>query len=212
MDPASLSVKDALAQLGLVDAGALDQARAALAEAGVLNPKKQRVSKDKLGRMQSQLEERFHMCCANAECRSRSQGRAVLAVQRHACSVCGGSNTQRAVEQALAACTQAGIGKVCVVGGSPAVREELARRMGRHFKLTLVDGTQSPDSHQARAHVRGHDVVMIAGASELDHKLSGVYEMWRAEGTIITVSRRGVEAMAEALGTHASRRQAASGR
>ena len=50
----------------------------------------------------------------------------------------------------------------------------------------------------------GHDVVVIIGASELNHKLSNAYNAWRDEGHIITTSRRGLEAVADALTTHAA--------
>jgi len=160
----------------------------------------------KLERIRDALHAQFFLHCPSAACQAMAAGRTGLVVRKDACTACGGSNTRRAVQDALEACARAGIRKICVVGGSPAVREELQRMVGAQIRLTLVEGTQTPSLMQARAHVRGHDLVVILGASELNHKLSNTYEAHKADGHILTVSKRGVESIAEGLAHHARQR------
>ncbi|MBI5494203.1 MAG: hypothetical protein HY904_04195 [Deltaproteobacteria bacterium] len=202
------SIAEALALEGVEDPAALATARAVLDEEKVTNPARDRVANAKQDRIREVLSQRFFRHCSQAVCLGRAQhsGLMPLVVRKDACQACGGSNIRRAVEDMVRACHAAGIRRVCVVGGSPAVREELVARVGDALSLTLVDGTRTPNAAQARAHVRGHDVVVLCGASELDHRLSNTYSAWRQEGRFITVARRGVEAIAEELARHASTR------
>lgn len=205
MNQDSVPIAEALASAGVEDVASMAIARALLDGLKLTNPHRDRVSTEKLVRVRDALAGHFFLHCPEAACTAagKASGKPGLVVRKHACSACGGSNARRAVHDALEACARAGIKKVCVVGGSPAIREELLRTVGHALRLTLVDGTQTPDLTQARAHVRGHDVVVILGSSELNHKLSNVYEAHRADGHVITVARRGVESIAEGLAHHA---------
>lgn len=205
-DTSSLTVDAALEALGIGDVPGRARARAVLDGAGLTNPRRDRVSREKLPRMRETLASAFHLCCTHPPCMAQTGGLPVLHVRKDQCPVCSGSNTALAAQELITACRQAGIHKVCVVGGSPAVREELRSRVGGQLRLTLVDGTQSPDQTVARAHVRNHDVVLLCGASELDHRLSNTYAAWKAEGNVIAVARRGAGAILEALVTHARNR------
>jgi hypothetical protein len=201
---------EALLLEGVEDPGSVHKARAHLDGLRVTNPNRERMSREKLARVREELHRAFLWHCSQSTCelQAGASGAPLLLVSKQACAVCGGSNTRRAVHELLEQCQAAGIRRVCLVGGSPSVREALLRELGQALKLTLVDGTRTPSSGQARAHVRNHDVTVICGGSELSHKLSHTYEACQRDGHVITASRRGVEAIAEALGVHARGRLA----
>ncbi|MEW5850501.1 MAG: hypothetical protein AB2A00_17075 [Myxococcota bacterium] len=205
----AITIAEALHLEGVEDPASVSQARALLDGEGITNPKRDRISRDKQPRVHEALHHAFFFHCTAPNCQKPVQhsGKPGLLVRREMCLVCGGSNTRRAVQEALEACAATGIRRVCLVGGSPGIREELERQLGSALKLTLVDGTQTPSSNQARAHVRGHDVTIICGSSELSHKLSNTYGACARDGAVITVARRGVEAIAEGLTIHARGRR-----
>jgi len=202
------SVTEALHLEGVEDPKSVTQARTLLDGLKITNPARDRISIEKQARVHDALLEAYFLYCPTPACVTRMQqsGRDGLLVRKDRCSVCGGSNARRAVEDMIKACAAAGIHKVCVVGGSPALREELDAMAGNALRLTLVDGTQTPDVDRARTHVRNHDVVVICGSSQLNHKLSGNYGAFKAEGHVITSARRGLESIAEVLTFHAHQR------
>ena len=204
----SRSITEALKLAGLEDAASVEVARAFLDQARITNPTRDRMSTEKQPRLEDALHQAFYLHCTQPGClaSARESGRTPLVSRKDACTACGGSNQRRAVEQMLVALKRAGIRGVCVVGGSPALREELEAQVGQHVKLTLIDGTQTPDQDRARAHVRGHDVVVVCGGSQLSHKLSNTYGAWKEEGHVVTAMRRGLEGVTEALTFHAQHR------
>jgi hypothetical protein len=186
------------------------QARLHLDQARITNPSRDRISTEKQSRLEDALQQAFFRHCTQPGClaAARHSGLTPLVVRKDACQSCGGSNQRHAVEGMLSALKAAGIRSVCVVGGSPALREELDALISGEVKLLLIDGTQTPDQDRARAHVRGHDVVVVCGGSQLSHKLSNTYGAWKEEGHVVTAARRGLEAVAEALTIHARARAA----
>lgn len=126
--------------------------------------------------------------------------RPVLRVAQPQCTNCGGSNNQRAVDELLAACKRAGVRDVVFVGGSPAVRQELTALLGEALELRLVEGTRSRTRAVADADIAWADLVVVLGTSELAHKVSLLYtDDPAARKKAITVRRRGVEAIAQAI-------------
>jgi hypothetical protein len=210
VDADSLPIAAALAGLGIQDPASVAAARAVLDQEGVTNPRRARLSTQKVSRLAEVVRARFSLHCPSQACGGHAvaTGLPGLVVRKDACPWCQGSNTRLAAQTAAEACARAGIRSVCLVGGSPGVREGLERQLGTALRLTLVDGTQTPDSRKARAHVRGHDLTVICGSSELSHKLSGTYQACASDGVVITVARRGVEAIVDAVATHARRRAA----
>lgn len=131
---------------------------------------------------------------------AESDPRPVLRVAQPQCTNCGGSNNQRAVDELLAACERAGVRNVVFVGGSPAVRKELTALMGEALDLRLVEGTRSRTRAVADADIAWADLVVVLGTSELAHKVSLLYtDDPAARKKAITVRRRGVEAIAQAI-------------
>lgn len=190
---------------GLPEARA--QARAALEDGGLTRPGKQRISTEKLDRARALLRSTFALHCESPECRAfaHASGRTpVRADPKGACARCGGSSNVRAESALLEACRARGVSKVVVVGGSPAVREELEKALGSALQLRLVDGTERRTADRAKSDLEWADLVLIWGASELHHKVSWLYTQGPPQHRkkVVLVARRGVAALLDAAVEH----------
>jgi hypothetical protein len=199
-----------LAARGITLAASRERARGALVEAKVINPKKARMSDQKLERAEAVLAERYFRVCGTAACMqvANASGREPLLVEpKTHCERCGGSDNQRAVEEFLEACRRKGVRRLVVVGGSPAVREELESRLGSQVELRMVDGTERRTAERARHDLEWGDLVLVWGATELHHKVSEHYTHGppALNRKVVHVARRGVTSLlAEAI-THLKR-------
>jgi len=167
-----------LEALGFGLPAAQARARAELDAAGLTRPGKQRMSDEKLPRAQEGLRGKLILHCDARECAAfaAASGREpVLASQKSACERCGGSDNSRAATEFLEACGRASLRRVVVVGGSPAVREELTARLGSTLELRLIDGTERRTTDKAKADLEWADLVLVWGGSELHHKVSMLY-------------------------------------
>jgi hypothetical protein len=199
-----------LAERGISPVESRTRARAALEAEGLTSPRKVRISEPKLPRAEQILAERFYRVCTAAECQqmARSSGREPLAVEpRGHCEHCGGSNNRRAEVAFLEACSHHGVHRVVVVGGSPAVREELESKLGGRLELRMVDGTERRTASKAQSDLEWGDLVLVWGATELHHKVSSHYTQ---PGTphrhkVVHVVRRGVAALLDAGISHLKR-------
>jgi len=199
-----------LAERGITVMESRTRARTALEEVGLTRPGKTRISEPKLPRAEQLLAERFYRVCSASECHhvARASGRALLPVDpRSHCEHCGGSNNRRAEVAFLETCHRRGVRKVVVVGGSPAVREELEDKLNGPLQLRMVDGTERRTGSQAQGDLEWGDLVLVWGATELHHKVSSHYTQ---PGTphrhkVVHVVRRGVAALLEAGITHLNR-------
>jgi hypothetical protein len=112
----------------------------------------------------------------------------VVAVPADRCELSAGPVAAR-WDDLVAACELAGVGVLCVVGGSTAYRKRLKQlSKGAGLTLRLVPGDSRRPKHQADADVRIADRVVIWGGTELDHAVSGQYQ----GPTVWTVSHRGL--------------------
>ncbi len=199
-----------LAERGISLPDSRARARATLEEAKIINPKKARMSEQKLERAEAVLAERFFRVCTAPACQQAAQasGREPMTVEpRTHCESCGGSNNRRAVTDFIEACRRKGVRHVVIVGGSPAVREELEDQLDGHVQLRMVDGTERHTAEKARHNVEWADLILVWGATELHHKVSEHYTAG-PPGTrdkVIHVTRRGVAALLEAAMTHLKR-------
>src|SRR3954451_20047386 len=109
-----------------------------LEKARLTNPRKQRIATSKASLAREAIDQRLQRLCHHCAHRARADGRTVVAVPAAACSVCNGSNNARAVREMVAACREAGIERLVVVGGSPCMRQELLRLVGEALVLRLV--------------------------------------------------------------------------
>lgn len=166
--------------------------RAALEAAGLTRPGKRRLSVEKTARASEALLSRFALHCHAAECVAwaRATGREPLVADtRQACHRCGGSENARAADELW----EAGLRRLVVVGGTPATREELERRLGGRVELRLVDGTRHRPIDRAKADLEWADRVLLWGATELHHKVSKQYaDASATRHKVVHVPRRGV--------------------
>lgn len=199
-----------LAEHGISAQASRVRARNILEEGGLTRPGKTRLSEPKLPRAEQLLLERVYRVCTATECQqmARASGREPLPVDpRSHCEHCGGSNNRRAETAFLDMCLRHQVRRVVVVGGSPAVREELKERLGQRLELRVVDGTERRTGNQAQGDLEWADLVLVWGATELHHKVSTHYTQ---PGTphrhkVVHVVRRGVAALLEAGMTHLKR-------
>ncbi|MCE9666765.1 hypothetical protein LY474_02970 [Myxococcus stipitatus] len=199
-----------LAERGITLDDSRQRARAVLEEAGLTRPGKARMSDPKLEKAAQLLAQRFFPVCADGAClkTARATGREPLRVEpRSHCAACGGSANHRAEVAFVESCQRHGVRRVVVVGGSPAVREELEAKLGHHIDLRMVDGTERRTSDRARSDLEWADLVLVWGATELHHKVSGHYTHGGPAYShkVVHVVRRGVAALLEEGMTHIER-------
>jgi hypothetical protein len=204
---ADRGIDEWLCEMGWGLPEARQQARAALERAKLTRPGKQRISEEKLPRASAELAARFFLHCESADCQeaARQSGRTpVRADPKSACEGCGGSDNRRAVASFVEACGRHGIRRLVVVGGSPAVREELIRGLSPPIELRAIDGTERRTSDRARSDVEWADLVLVWGASELHHKVSWLYTQVPPplRQKVVHVAKRGIAALLAAAVRH----------
>lgn len=181
-------------------------ARAALEEAGLTRAGKQRMSDEKLPKALAALQAKFCLHCAGAECVAfaKASGRTPLPCDpRSTCERCGGSSNKRAATDVLAAFARANVQRLVIVGGSPAVREELETTLGGALQLRMVDGTERRTVDHAKADMAWGDLVLLWGATELHHKVSMQYtNLTELKHKLVRVQTRGVAALLQAAVDH----------
>jgi hypothetical protein len=192
-----IAIEELLAGLGFTGEAARD-ARRILESEGVTNPRKQRIAASKAHLAREVIDRHWQRVCHNCRSRAVDDGRRTLTVPQNVCSVCGGSNNARAVREMAAACRGSGIIRLVVVGGSPAIRRELADLVGTDLELRLVDGMRSIRKQSAQRDIAWADLVVVLGASQLGHKVSRLYTRDpEARRKLVNTSRRGIEAIAD---------------
>jgi hypothetical protein len=194
-----------LAELGYSHPEAQREALAVLEAARLTNARKSRIALAKRERCQAALAAALVRRCDRCGRRDGpADGRRPVPVGRaDECDVCGGSPNRLAVRDAATAFRARGLARLAVVGGSPAAREELRELWPADLELKLVDGTGRHDRKAASAVLRWADVVLVWGSTPLDHRVSTLYTAAPAGGAgVVGVTRRGVEALAEALRRH----------
>jgi hypothetical protein len=197
-------ISEFLGSLGLTGADA-DRARSVLEAVGITNPRKTRLSPGKLAAARAAIDAHFARFCASCAERTDPGGRELVIVPAASCSRCGGSRNDRALTEMVEACAAAGLRRIVVVGGSPDVRREFSAVEGGP-ELRLVDGTKRRTGAEAQRDHAWADLIVIAGASELSHKVSNLYKGEVGEAPVVTATRRGVEAIAGAVVEHVRRR------
>lgn len=180
---------------------------AALAEAGLSNASKRRILASKSPEVERILRARFVPVCGRGDCQAaaatKRNGRVIApASVPEACVICGGGPNVRSVERMVESCRAIGWTRLCVVGGSPNTRQELARLVDSRLELRLIDGDRSRTAAAAKADVVWADLVVIWGATQLSHKVSMSYR----GPNVVGVGKRSIAEVAEAVVLAAARR------
>ena len=202
-----ISIAKMLKDFGIATPGAQKSAREALANAGIISrrPNRTNIAAEKVGRSHEVLEAAFLWHCGNGDCRMQADGAHRLLVDQAHCTICGGSKDRSALERMVSALADANIAKVLVVGGTEAKGRGILRKSPRGVEWRFVDGTKSKDDRYFRPARRWADIIVIWGSTVLDHKVSSHFE-GRGDDRVITVTRRSIGALADAVVEHLNRR------
>lgn len=120
----------------------------------------------------------------------------VVHVPKARCEISGGSDTRATFHGFVQACVDRDVRKVTIVGGSPAYRRQLKALADEHDEapsLNLVSGTRRREKRRAEADLRGSDLVVLWGGSELDHSVTSSYRGGPAQ--LVRASHRGISGM-----------------
>jgi len=174
--------------------GLLDQRAEQLIEAIEL------VSPEPFARL---LDERVALVCGRDSCLPDGPV-ATVTVEPRRCEICGGSDIRVAYGTFIEACAAGRIRNVVLVGGSPAYRKQIGALASEHpdVRVDLVPGTVRRPTHKAEADMRRADVVVIWGATLLDHSISENYKPGRGKARLLTVRDRGITRMLKAVGAY----------
>ena len=189
-----ISLAEALVARGLGDPEEQAQALAALASTESARRLMETLETRDLAGLRSALERRLALVCGRPGCAAPA-GAAVIEVSPARCELCGGSEIQRAATRFMQACEAAGVVRVRFVGGSPNYRTQLEALFPGRGPLTVrtTAGDRRVPLHRSKAQQRSDDLVVIWGATELDHATSGAY---RAQfGRVETIAHRGIGRM-----------------
>lgn len=183
-------------QLGYGDA--IEQVEALLQAEGLSRPSRPNIHVDKVPRVEALLAERFLLHCERGDCLrdapALAAGRTLARASRpEACEVCGGSVSQRAIDQMVDACRSRGWRRIAVVGGSPNARESFRAGVGERLELRLIGGTGRRTHAAAAADLAWADWIVIWGGTLLDHGVSQLY----TGGQVSSVGRRSIQAVCE---------------
>jgi len=198
-------IDDWLANEGILDAASRIEARVVLAGAGLTRAGKHRIAIHKLDRARDALWAGITPVCANRACIAAAAGqpaKPIVRTGRDRCSVCGGSNTRRAGREMVEACAQAGLHRILLLGGSGNAHAELrALTAGTPIEWRIIDGRNDrPTKRQALPDLAWAQLLVVWASTELPHRVSQVYTEDRPPGLpLITVARRGVEALCQAV-------------
>lgn len=203
----ALDIASLLTELGFAPGVALEQAREALVAARLTLPHKQNIAANKRARVEATLAELFLVTCGEDTCEAQAGGRTLfIAPSRDGCHVCGGSANERTLQLARDATASAGLSRIVVVGGSPNLHEDLRKRTPVEWELRIVDGTARHTVDQARTNLEWAHVVLIWGATQLDHKVSRLYTVHR-DARCVVINRRGLSSLFDAIREHALKRR-----
>ena len=191
-------IDDWLLAEGIADAASRMEARAVLAAAGLTRAGKQRMADNKLEFARQALWAGIVGVCADAACQAGAPASRlpVVTTTRERCSVCGGSNTARAMRAMIESCAKANLERILLVGGSPAAHTQLRDALaGSAIELRVIDGLNaSPTKRTAAPDLAWAQLMVIWASTQLPHRVSQSFTEGRPRDLpLITVARRGVE-------------------
>jgi len=202
-----VSIDALLAELGHTSPESRRLARATIEAAGLTHPRKRNIAVEKRDEVARVLDGQFVRTCGDHRCEAATahDPRPRALVDRPACQVCHGSANGAAVAAMAKALKRAGRTSLLVVGGSPNAHAELLRLLdGSDVTLQLVEGTTAVSAKRADSGAESADVIVIWGSTQLAHKVSNQFGAPRYAAKRITVARRGIAALADAVVEHVS--------
>ena len=192
---------------GITAPGAQKSAREALSRAGIISsrPNRTNIASEKVTRAREALESAFLWHCSNGDCRRQAEASPSLLVDQAHCTICGGSKDRSSLMSMASALADANVSRVLVVGGTEAKTREIREKSPPGVEWRFVDGTRSKDDRYFRHNRRWAEIIVIWGSTVLDHRVSSHFES-KGDGRVITVTRRSIGALADAVVEHLNRR------
>lgn len=183
-----------------------DALEQALEAHGLSRPSKTNIDPRKERDIETLFRTLFVAVCSRGDChaaaRVASGARTVVPARAQAdCMICGGSPTESAVDEMVAAWRQARLRRLCVVGGSPNAHRELDRSVAGRLDLRLVDGTVSRTTADAKADLAWADRVAVWGGTILAHKVSSLYK----GPHVVQFAKRSIQELASEMAESARR-------
>lgn len=145
------------------------------------------------------LDDAVSFVCGRPECRPAAGSTSVL-VEPDRCEVCGGSDLKLAAKKLFDTCVERGLRRIRIIGGSPTYHTQLRDlAASSDVELKLISGIHHRTEKQARADQKHADLVVLWGATLLDHATAGLYD--RTRSSVLTVAHRGLAGMLGRLET-----------
>ena len=202
-----ISIARMFKDFGIATPGAQKAAREALSRARIISsrPNRTNIASEKVDRARQALETAFLWHCSNGDCRRQAEASRSLLVDQAHCTICGGSKDRSSLTAMATALAASNVSKVLVVGGTEAKGREIREKSPSGIEWRFVDGTKSKDDRYFRPAHRWADIIVIWGSTVLDHRVSSHFEA-KGDARVITVTRRSIGALAEAVVEHLKRR------
>ena len=197
-----------LREFGIADGASQQLARQALSDWGLITrPNRQKIAAYKRDDSLEALTESFIWHCNNGDCRMGARapgavsGLPPLLVEQPHCSVCGGSRDTSALSRMAGALAAARLSRVLVVGGTENKRREILEKSPPGVDWQFVDGKAARPDRLLRSHREWAEIIVLWASTILDHRVSAHFPA-RGDDRVITVPRRGIAALADAVTRH----------
>lgn len=173
--------------------------------AGYTNPRKTNIAVDKAKFVQIYIKTNFRLVCSE-ECDAASgkkRTKSSLRVRADKCEFCNGSDQNRLVAKMAKNLSDRGLSEILIIGGSTQSANTLNRLLKScKINLKIIEGTKRTNLKMAKLLCRNADLVVIWGATQLDHTVSKVFNIAAEPGTKVPVARPGLKALADAVNIH----------
>ena len=191
--PASRSLGEALRQRGLLGEDEAARLLRGLLDQRRIGPLLQALEVTDPEAFDAYLEERL-VLLGGCEACPEAGGRVVIEVPKARCEICEGGDIRRIARGFVDQLLLQGIRSVVIVGGSPRYHRQL-RELVQHRQITLhlIPGNVRRTLLQAKADEDRAQLVILWGATLLDHSVSDLYG--RGPARLLRIAHRGIGRM-----------------
>jgi hypothetical protein len=201
-----IPVQEILDECGLSGKATLKRVRKLLPEHIARLFNHQSLVEDQAVVLRDALTRKVPLCCDHPACRAlmeqREAGVNSVATSNPAfCRICQGSTARRGLEELAQICSQTGIRRILVLGGSPASHQELKSSAPSGLEFRLIEGDTIREKQRVTADLKWCDLVVLWAGTILDHAVSNQYLKGGRSGTltVAVAKRRSVEALCAAV-------------
>jgi len=200
-----MAISDLLENIGFSTPSLQSAPRKIIEAAGYTNPRKVNIAADKAKLIQTYVETNFRLVCSDGcgEALGKKRMKPNLCVETKKCGFCNGSNQNKLLAQMAKNLSDQGLLEILIVGGSTQSANTLNRVLKNcKVNLKIVEGTKRTNLKTAKLLCRNADVVVIWGATRLDHTVSQVFSAAVEPAKKVPIARPGLKALADAVNIH----------